>query len=196
MAATTPPSIRAAVERGYHLMTGTGAVLEELEQRSAYIDSVLEGLGRSSDGVERAVNRFIICTTSESDIDGAIDAARWQIRASRSLTGGTRPVRGANAAQPYQGEPDRDTWRRRMIAGNPDECLAQMQQLADAGITYTFGIFDPGGLDQEITMRSLKLFTEEVVPALPSIKAVHADPEQRAARMNSFLTDGPKYVGV
>lgn len=198
MAATTPPSIRAAVERGYHLMTGTGAVLEELEQRNAYIDSVLEGLGRSSDGIERAVNRFIVCTTNESDIDAAIEAARWQIRASRSLTGGARAVRGVNvnAAHGYQGEPDRDTWRRRMIAGNPDECLAQMRQLAEAGITYTFGVFDPGGLDQEITMRSLKLFTEEVVPALPSIKAVHADTEQREARMNSFLTDGPKYTGV
>lgn len=170
MAATSPPSIRAAIERGYHLCTGTGGVPEELEQRSRYIHSVFAEAGRSPDGTEIAANRFIFCSTSQSDIDDAIEQTRWQIRTSRALSAGGVPTRGRNHPGPYPGEPDHDLWQQRLIFGNPDECIRRIERLAEAGITYIFGLFEFGGLAHAKAMASLKLFCQEVMPALPNIE--------------------------
>jgi alkanesulfonate monooxygenase SsuD/methylene tetrahydromethanopterin reductase-like flavin-dependent oxidoreductase (luciferase family) len=196
MAATTPPSIRAAVERGYHLCTGTGAVFEELQMRNAYIDSVLADMGRPPEGIERAANRFVFCSTSQDEIDDAIHQSRWQIRVSRVLTGGGVPIGGRNEAPPYPGEPDIETWQRRMIIGDPDECVRRIQNLADAGITYIFGLFEFGGLDHDVAMRSIKLFSDHVMPAIRDIKPVRAEGEERDAIKDAFLRAGPGYQGV
>jgi alkanesulfonate monooxygenase SsuD/methylene tetrahydromethanopterin reductase-like flavin-dependent oxidoreductase (luciferase family) len=196
MAATTPPSIRAAVEAGYHLCTGTGGLFEELQMRNAYIDSVLEDLGKDSDGVERAANRFMFCSTNKSDIEQAIDESRWQIRTSRVLSSGGVPVGGRNHPDTYPGEADRETWQKRMIIGDPDECIRRIEELAKAGITYIFGLFEFGGLEHNKAMDSLKLFSKEVMPAMPEIRAAHTEGEEREAIKDAFLQGGPQYVGV
>lgn len=197
MAATTPPSIRSAVERGYHVATGTGALFGELQMRNAYIDDVLERVGRSPDGIERAANRFIFCSTSKSEIDDAIEQSRWQIRVSRNLNGGSPPVNGRNHAKPYVGEVSAEEWQQRMIIGDPEECIARLKKLAEAGISYVYGLFDFGGLDHKTALRSMNLFSEEVMPAVSSIEPRRLDKDEREAVKNDFLSgSNAVYSGV
>lgn len=196
MAATTPPSIRGAVEAGYHLCTGTGALLDELEQRNAFIDMVFDELGRSPEDVERSVNKFILCTTDPAERQQAIDQSRWQIRVSRDLSSGAHVPGGHNQAPPFAGEPDDDVWQQRLIVGDPDECLQRIQQHAEVGITYINGLFDFGGLDHDVAMRSLKLFSDEVMPAMPGIRPKTSDHDERASIAETFINRGDRYTGI
>jgi alkanesulfonate monooxygenase SsuD/methylene tetrahydromethanopterin reductase-like flavin-dependent oxidoreductase (luciferase family) len=174
MAATSPPTIRQAVQKGYHLMTGTGSTVEELDQRNQYIDYLFQQMGKSSAGIERHATRFVYCSTNQSDIDNAIDETIWQIRTATALNQGNHEIfagRNRAAAVPYPGEPSRDVWQERLIFGNPDEVLRRLQRHADAGITYIFALFDFGGISHEKSWESMKLFTKEVMPAVPAITA-------------------------
>jgi alkanesulfonate monooxygenase SsuD/methylene tetrahydromethanopterin reductase-like flavin-dependent oxidoreductase (luciferase family) len=174
MAATSPPTIRQAVMKGYHLMTGTGSTVEELDQRNQYIDYLFQQMGKSSEGIERHATRFVFCSTNPDDIDEAIDETIWQIRTATALNQGNHEVVGGRnraKAVPYPGEPSREVWQERLIFGNPDEVIRRLQRHADAGITYVFALFDFGGLPQEKGWESMKLFTKEVMPAVPGIVA-------------------------
>jgi alkanesulfonate monooxygenase SsuD/methylene tetrahydromethanopterin reductase-like flavin-dependent oxidoreductase (luciferase family) len=172
MAATSPPTIRLAVERGYHLMTGTGSTVEELDQRNQYIDYLFQEMGKSSEGIERHKTCFVFCSTNQSDVDDAIDETIWQIRTATALNRGNHKVvagRNLAEAKPYPGEPPREIWQQRLIFGDPDECIRRLQAHADAGITYVFALFDFGGIDHKRAFESMKLFTKEVMPAVPGI---------------------------
>lgn len=196
MAATTPPSIRGAIENGYHLCTGTGALLDELEQRNAFIDSVFDELGRDPNGIERSVNKFILCTTDPYEKQQAIEQSRWQIRVSRDLSSGAHVPGGRNNAPPFAGEPDDELWQQRLIVGTPDECLERIQQHANVGITYINALFDFGGLDHDIAMRSLKLFTQEVMPHMPTIHPQHSNTTTRNDTATAFINRGDRYTGI
>lgn len=196
MAATTPPSIRGAIENGYHLCTGTGALLDELEQRNAFIDSVFDELGADPDGIERSVNKFIYCTTDPAEKQRAIDESRWQIRVSRDLSSGAHKPGGRNTAPPFKGEPDDDLWQQRLIVGDPDECLHRIQQHADVGITYINALLDFGGIGHDAAMRSMKLFTDEVMPAMPTITPTRSDTTNRTHTAEAFINRGDRYVGI
>jgi alkanesulfonate monooxygenase SsuD/methylene tetrahydromethanopterin reductase-like flavin-dependent oxidoreductase (luciferase family) len=196
MAATTPPSIRGAVEMGYHLCTGTGALLDELEQRNAFIDACFDDLGKSSDGIERSVNKFILCTTNPDEVQIAIDESKWQIRVSRDLTSGTNPPGGRNPAPPFKGEPNDEIWKKRLIVGTPDECLQTIRDHAEVGMTYINALFDFGGVPPEVVSRSMKLFSEEVMPEMPSLKAHTTTVEERAANAEIFVQRGDRYTGI
>src|SRR5262249_529237 len=165
-------TMRAGVERGFHLMTGTGSTVEELEQRNQYINYLFQEMGRSPDGIERHATRFVFCSTNQSDINDAIDETIWQIRTATALNHGkNKVVAGRNLAEPEPspGEPSREVWQQRLIFGNPDECIRRLQAHANAGITYVFALFDFGGLDHKRAFESMKLFTREVMPAVPEI---------------------------
>jgi alkanesulfonate monooxygenase SsuD/methylene tetrahydromethanopterin reductase-like flavin-dependent oxidoreductase (luciferase family) len=197
MAATTPPSIRNAIERGFHLCTGSGAVVEELRQRTAYIDSILHSMNRPLASVENQANRFVFCSTSQDEIDMAIEEARWQIRVSRATTygpGGTwiYPPKGLASAAlrpapSFVGEPTAEDWQRRMVIGNPDECIRRLKQLADAGVSYIFGMFSMGMMPHESTINSVKLFAKEVVPALSEMEPIHVGVDELEAIKNAYV---------
>lgn len=196
MAATTPPSIRGAVEMGYHLCTGTGALLDELEQRNAFIDACFDELGKDPNGIERSVNKFILCTTDPDEVQLAIDESKWQIRVSRDLTSGTAPKAGRNTAPPFQGEPNDEIWKKRLIVGTPEECLDIIKAHAEVGISYINALFDFGGVPHEIAQRSMKLFTEELMPEMPKILPTRSTPEERASTAEVFVQRGDRYTGV
>lgn len=187
MAAVSPASLRFAVEQGFHLATGTGATLDEMVPRNAYIDHLLDELGRPHDQVERAANRFIFCSTSEDEIALAIKEIRWQLRVSASLAGGPAPPMGLNTPGPDAALPPVEAWQEVLIIGDPDECIRRLQALADAGISYVYGVFDMGGLDADLSMRSMQLFTEEVMPALPAMPAKRLGIDEREIVVARFF---------
>ena len=74
-----------------------------------------------------------------------------------------------------------DNWRRqrrqlplsydylaenRAIIGTPQQCLDKINALRDEGIEYFGCNFDFGGMEHEKVLRSMKLFSEEVMPHL------------------------------
>jgi alkanesulfonate monooxygenase SsuD/methylene tetrahydromethanopterin reductase-like flavin-dependent oxidoreductase (luciferase family) len=196
MAATSPPSIRAAVKAGYHVMTGSGAVFEELKQRNAYIDTLMAELGRPLDSIERSANRYTFCSTSQDEIDRVIPRSQYLTRVSRSLAGHAEPVRGHNKPVEFHTDGESQAWADRMVIGNPDECIRQVQLLADAGITYVHAFFDFGGLDEEITTKSAKLFCDEVMPALKEIAPSRVSEDERQEIIAAFASRSDYYSGI
>lgn len=200
MAATSPPTIRLAVQRGFHLMTGTGSTVEELGQRNQYIDYLFQELGRSPVGIERQVTRFVFCSTKQSDIEDAIDETIWQIRTATALNRADYLIKaGRNqlVAPPYAGEPPREAWQQRLIFGDPDECVRRLQALANAGITYVFALFDFGGLDYKRAFDSMKLFTKEVMPAVQEMKpGPNVRPSSVSVAQDYVTRSAERYTGA
>jgi len=54
----------------------------------------------------------------------------------------------------------------RAIIGTPDQCLAKLQSLRQQGIEYFGCNFDFGGMPHSKVMRSMELFSQEVMPHL------------------------------
>ncbi len=60
--------------------------------------------------------------------------------------------------------PEEASAKGRIIYGTPDSCIAQLLRMAASGVDMFQGWFQFGGLDQEASNRSLKLFCDAVVP--------------------------------
>ena len=54
----------------------------------------------------------------------------------------------------------------RAIIGTPDQCTAKINGLREEGIDYFGCNFDFGGMEHEKVLRSMKLFSDEVMPRL------------------------------
>ena len=48
--------------------------------------------------------------------------------------------------------------------GTPDQCIAKIQRLRDEGIGYFGCNFHFGGISHEKSMKSMELFSKEVMP--------------------------------
>lgn len=59
----------------------------------------------------------------------------------------------------------------RVIFGTPDQCVEQLLRLADSGVDMFQGYFQFGELDYEASNRSLRLFSEEVMPRVKARRA-------------------------
>lgn len=59
-----------------------------------------------------------------------------------------------------------DVYQNRAIIGNPDQCIAKLLDLKEQGIEYFGCNFAFGGMSQEKVLRSMELFSREVMPAL------------------------------
>ena len=126
----------------------------------------------------------------------AVDCSQRQTRVSRALSSGIDPVLGRNQAPPYAGEPDIDSWARRMVIGDPDTCIERLQSLADAGITYLQTQFEFGGMDHDVSLRSFELFCREVMPAVAEIVPRQVDGDERAAKSKAYAEAGTYYMGA
>ena len=195
MAATSPPSIRAALANGWHIMTGTGGDFQELEQRNAFIDTALKRQGRAVDEIERSTTRFAFCSNSEAEIDQYMQKFRDQLRCSRALSSGIDPVAGRNTPIPYSGEPELDSWRDRLLVGTPDECIKKLQRMSDVGMTYIHAVFDIG-LPHDVQMRSVELFSREVMPAVAQMGKPKRDDEQAEISAKDFVDRKSYYSGI
>ncbi|MEV0237992.1 LLM class flavin-dependent oxidoreductase [Nonomuraea sp. NPDC050786] len=58
--------------------------------------------------------------------------------------------------------------RNRIIFGTPEQCIEQLLHKAEAGVDMFQGWFQFGGLDFDASDRSMRLFCEEVAPAVKS----------------------------
>jgi alkanesulfonate monooxygenase SsuD/methylene tetrahydromethanopterin reductase-like flavin-dependent oxidoreductase (luciferase family) len=163
MAASSPDSIRFAARKGFHFMTPTTWTTPELAVQREFIELCMAEADHPAEGRQFEANRFVFCSSDERKVRRAIEESAWQTVLSKELLQGAAPVRGINPI------PDRDTsvdavMHDRLIAGTPDQIVAQFQALADAGITYVLGQFRFGDLPGDVAMESMQRFAEDVLP--------------------------------
>ena len=56
--------------------------------------------------------------------------------------------------------------QNRAIIGTPDQCVARIKELQAYGIDYFGCNFDFGGMEHQKVLRSMELFSKEVMPQL------------------------------
>jgi natural product biosynthesis luciferase-like monooxygenase protein len=86
-----------------------------------------------------------------------------------TVAGGQNPGRAAARRVQAEGE----IARGNVIAGEPQRCIDIIRRWRDAlGLTVVSGTFYFGGMPQEMALRNIRRFAEEVMPALAEAKAI------------------------
>jgi alkanesulfonate monooxygenase SsuD/methylene tetrahydromethanopterin reductase-like flavin-dependent oxidoreductase (luciferase family) len=166
--AQSPYSLEAAVRRGFNVLTGGfGVSIDRLAEFGKLFERVVaeaKPAKRPLVGVQRA----IYVTKDAADAREAAEQARWNMRVTLSLRNNYERVEHGNAIPvPAQTEPDMDDLLDRyLIIGTPDTCIRQIKRLKDVvGITHFNCSFWLGDMEQARVLRSMELFSQEVMPA-------------------------------
>lgn len=162
-------SIEAAVRRGLNVLTGGfGVPIERLAEFGKFFDKVVAETKpprRPLVGVQRAV----YVTKDAADAREAAEQARWNMRVTLSLRNNYERVENGNAIPiPAQTEPGIDELiDRYLIIGTPDTCVRQIKRVQElVGISHFNCSFWFGDMEQQRVLRSMELFSREVMPAL------------------------------
>ena len=166
--AQSPESVDATVRRGFNLLTGGfGVPLErmgEFRQQFDRATSAADVPERPEVGVQRAV----YVTDSEADARAAAEEARWNMRVTLSLRNQYERVEDGRAIPvPAPNEPDTDDLLDRyLVIGTPDTVIRQIGRVQEhVGISHFNCSFWFGDLEHARIMRSMELFSREVMPA-------------------------------
>lgn len=167
VAAQSPQSIAATVQRGFKCITGgssapTGEVRNNWEVFRAAVDET--GLGWPQ---EFAVQKQVHVAPTDAEARAQVRNAMWHYRMVRSLRANTQKVQNGLAIEvPVENEPDPDTvYDEWLLFGDPETCAAKIQRLLDTtGITYLNCVFAIGRMSHEEITRSMTLFAQEVMP--------------------------------
>ncbi|HYZ01416.1 MAG TPA: LLM class flavin-dependent oxidoreductase [Candidatus Binatia bacterium] len=166
--AQSPESVDATVRRGFNLLTGGfGVPLErmgEFRQQFDRATSAADAPERPEVGVQRAV----YVTDSQADARAAAEEARWNMRVTLSLRNQYERVEDGRAIPvPAPNEPDTDDLLDRyLVIGTPDTVIRQIGRVQEhVGISHFNCSFWFGDLEHARIMRSMELFSREVMPA-------------------------------
>jgi luciferase family oxidoreductase group 1 len=162
-------SLEAAARRGFNVLTGGfGVPLERLAEFGGHFKRVtaeMKPAERPLVGVQRAV----YVTKDEADARDAAEQARWNMRVTLSLRNNDEQGDSGRAIPgPAKTEPDIDELLDRyLVIGTPDTVVRQIQRIREVvGISHFNCSFWFGDLDQKRVLRSMELFSREVMPAL------------------------------
>jgi luciferase family oxidoreductase group 1 len=164
-------SIVATARRGFNLITGGfGVPIERLRAFRHGLDAMdIDPATRSR--IRVSTQRPVYVTHDESELPAVVEQARWNMRVTLSLRQGLERVeKGHAVAIPFDDEPDtRDLLDRYFIMGTPKTCIAKLEELREAmKIDHFNANFWFGDLEEARVLRSMKLFSEEVMPAFGS----------------------------
>jgi alkanesulfonate monooxygenase SsuD/methylene tetrahydromethanopterin reductase-like flavin-dependent oxidoreductase (luciferase family) len=161
-------SIAAAVKRGLNVLTGGfGVPVERLAEFGQFFEKVVSESNpatRPLVGVQRAV----YVTKDAADAREAAEQARWNMRVTLSLRNNYERVENGNAiAVPAATEPTIDELLERyLVIGTPETCIREIKRVqALVGISHFNCSFWFGDMDQARVLRSMTLFSREVMPA-------------------------------
>jgi alkanesulfonate monooxygenase SsuD/methylene tetrahydromethanopterin reductase-like flavin-dependent oxidoreductase (luciferase family) len=108
-------------------------------------------------------------TKDAADAREAAEQARWNMRVTLSLRNNYERVDNGNAVPvAAKTEPTVDELLDRyLIVGTPDTCIRQIRRVQElVGISHFNCSFWFGDMDQARVLRSMELFSQEVMPAL------------------------------
>lgn len=164
----SPESVEATVARGFNLLSGGyGVSIDRLREFRQQFDGLLEQ-HKPARPIRIGTQRPVYVTHSESDARKAVEEARWNMRVTLSLRHNRERVEQGHAiAVPFADEPGVDDLLNRfMVIGTPDTCIRRIKALQDAmGIDHFNCSFWFGDLEQSKILQSMRLFSEEVMPA-------------------------------
>jgi alkanesulfonate monooxygenase SsuD/methylene tetrahydromethanopterin reductase-like flavin-dependent oxidoreductase (luciferase family) len=166
--AQSPYSIEAAVRRGFNVLTGGfGVPVEKLGEFGKIFARVVDEAKPQRHplvGVQRAV----YVTKDAADAREAAEQARWNMRVTLSLRNNYERVESGRAVPvPAQTEPGLDELLDRyLVIGTPETCIRQVRRVQElVGISHFNCSFWFGDLSQARVLRSMELFSREVMPA-------------------------------
>ena len=114
------------------------------------------------------VQRAVYVTKDAADAHEAAEQARWNMRVTLSLRNNYERVENGNAVPvPAKTEPAIDELLDRfLVVGTPDTCIRQIKRVQEqVGITHFNCSFWFGDMEQARVLRSMELFSREVMPA-------------------------------
>jgi len=166
--AQSPESIETTVKRGFHLLSGGfGVPIERLREFRTIFDAHLAEYPPKRP-ILVGTQRPVYVTDNEADARAVAEQARWNMRVTLSLRNNYERVeRGKAVPVPFANEPSTDDILEKFsVIGTPDTCIRQLRRLYDAMRIDHFNCsFWFGDLTQDQVLRSMRLFSQEVMPA-------------------------------
>jgi alkanesulfonate monooxygenase SsuD/methylene tetrahydromethanopterin reductase-like flavin-dependent oxidoreductase (luciferase family) len=176
-AAVSRESTEFAVRRGFHLLGLALATPSELAAQWRVVARLARRHGLADRPREYAVNRFVhVGTDPEGRRIAAREVAR-QIATSRALGKGAVPGLGAPPVPTAIDPADEALAHERLLAGSPEEIVAQLTDLAAAGVTQVNAAFEYGLLPAQTAFAAMERFAAEVVPAVAGLTAAPPAPD-------------------
>lgn len=161
-------SITATAKRGFNLVSGGfGVPIEQLRAFRQTLDEVVTDPAMRAK-MRISTQRPVYVTEDESEIPAIVEQARWNMRVTLSLRKGLQRIENGRAiAVPMDNEPStEDLLERYFVIGTPHTCIKRIEALRDAmGIDHFNGSFWFGDVAQDKVLRSMRLFSEQVMPA-------------------------------
>jgi len=164
----SPYAIEAAATRGLNVLTGGfGVSVERLAEFGRIFSKVVaetKPAHKPLVGVQRAV----YVTKDDADARDAAEHARWNMRVTLSLRNNYEQVeKGKAIPVPGKTEPTIDELLENyLVIGTPDTCIRQIKRVQEhVGISHFNCSFWIGDLDQGRVLKSMELFSREVMPA-------------------------------
>jgi len=161
-------SITATAKRGFNLVSGGfGVPIEQLRAFRQTLDEVVTDPAMRAK-MRISTQRPVYVTEDESEIPAIVEQARWNMRVTLSLRQGLQRIENGRAiAVPMDNEPStEDLLERYFVIGTPQTCIKRIEALRDAmGIDHFNGSFWFGDVAQDKVLRSMRLFSEQVMPA-------------------------------
>ena len=167
-----PASVQAAIDRGIGFMVGVLPDTDAaLDQHRGYLDMARKA-GKSVDSADVPFFRYVYVGESEEQVRRDTEAQLNWVWSSLEWQVARNQGRGGSLDDWFaQGRPPEtrygDFYERCGFFGTPERVLAQLRELRDQhGVAYFGGNFSFGGLEQDKSLRSMKLFAEEVAGKL------------------------------
>ena len=153
---------------GYNLVSGDfGVPIERLADFRGSFDEKVAELGVSATP-RISTQRHVYVTKDESEIPEIVEHARWNMRVMLSLRQGLQRVdHGRAVAVPFETEPTtEELLERYFVVGTPDTCIQRIQALQEVmGIDHFNASCWFGDVPHDKVLNSMRLFSEEVMPA-------------------------------
>ncbi len=163
----SPESVEATVSRGFNLLSGGyGVSIDRLREFRQALDGLLDEY-KPAHTIHVGTQRAVYVTDSDADAREAVEQARWNMRVTLSLRHNREQVEKGHAiAAPFDGEPSvEDLLDRFLVIGTPDTCIERLKAMQDAmGIDHFNGSFWFGDMEQSKILKSMRRFSEEVMP--------------------------------
>jgi len=166
--AQSPESIETTVRRGFHLLSGGfGVPIERLREFRRVFDAQIAQYPPKQP-IRVGTQRPVYVTHDAAEARAAAEQARWNMRVTLSLRNNYGRVEAGRAMPvPFPDEPSTDDLLEKFaVIGTPDTCIRQLRRLQEAMHIDHFNCsFSFGDLGQAEVLRSMRLFSEEVMPA-------------------------------
>jgi alkanesulfonate monooxygenase SsuD/methylene tetrahydromethanopterin reductase-like flavin-dependent oxidoreductase (luciferase family) len=119
-----------------------------------------------------AMMRHCYVTATEDEARAAAWQSRWQRTVAEVLRTDKQRIRsGKNDVSGVTPSTSEEEAWDRLVYGTPERCVEQLRRQAALGVTDTVLWFDIGGVSSDAVMQSMRLFAQEVMPALAAAPA-------------------------